>query len=79
MNYSLYPCLSACDSLAILPRAVQGPFRLGDASARHSKLNTRNVLAHKDLHVANTTYNEFNERITGILDWEFSGIVPIQR
>lgn len=51
-----------------------------NALGRHPELNdTRYVLAHKDLHMANTMYDEATGRITAILDWEFSGIVPIQR
>ncbi|RYP74917.1 hypothetical protein DL771_002701 [Monosporascus sp. 5C6A] len=33
-------------------------------------------LAHKDLHFANMLYDRSSNRITGILDWEFSGVVP---
>lgn len=46
----------------------------------HPELNnTRYILAHKDLHMANIIYDESTGCITSILDWEFSGIVPIQR
>lgn len=31
-----------------------------------------------DLHMANIMYDESTGRITSILDWEFSGVVPIQ-
>ncbi|RYN32217.1 hypothetical protein AA0112_g6258 [Alternaria arborescens] len=33
-------------------------------------------LAHKDLHFANSLYNSDSGKITAILDWEFSGVVP---
>ncbi|RYP53150.1 hypothetical protein DL768_001824 [Monosporascus sp. mg162] len=33
-------------------------------------------LAHKDLHFANMLYDRSSNRITGILDWGFSGVVP---
>ena len=33
-------------------------------------------LAHKDLHFANMLYSTSSGRITAILDWEFSGVVP---
>ncbi|KAI1090217.1 kinase-like domain-containing protein [Rostrohypoxylon terebratum] len=37
---------------------------------------TRLVLAHKDLHFGNIMYDRKSSKITGILDWEFSGVVP---
>ncbi|KAK7398064.1 hypothetical protein QQX98_012572 [Neonectria punicea] len=36
-------------------------------------------LAHKDLHFANMVLNVSSGRITGILDWEFSGVVPFTK
>ena len=36
-------------------------------------------LAHKDLHFANILYDMSTGRITSILDWEFSGVVPFTR
>lgn len=34
-------------------------------------------LAHKDLHFANILFSRESGRITAILDWEFSGVVPL--
>ncbi|KAF4987517.1 hypothetical protein FDECE_15392 [Fusarium decemcellulare] len=36
-------------------------------------------LAHKDLHFANMVLDVSSGRITGILDWEFSGVVPFTK
>jgi aminoglycoside phosphotransferase (APT) family kinase protein len=36
-------------------------------------------LAHKDLHFSNIMYDRTSHTITGILDWEFSGIVPFPK
>ncbi|KAI0149738.1 phosphotransferase enzyme family-domain-containing protein [Hypoxylon sp. NC0597] len=49
-------------------------------SSRAEELNqTKLVLAHKDLHFANMLYNRGTGRITAILDWEFSCIMPSQQ
>ena len=36
-------------------------------------------LAHKDLHFANIIFDRNSGKITAILDWEFSGVVPFTR
>ena len=36
-------------------------------------------LAHKDLHFANILYDKESGKITSILDWEFSSVVPFTR
>jgi aminoglycoside phosphotransferase (APT) family kinase protein len=36
-------------------------------------------LAHKDLHFANMLYDVTSNKITGILDWEFSSVVPFTK
>ncbi|KAF5627244.1 uncharacterized protein FTJAE_9329 [Fusarium tjaetaba] len=48
------------------------------ALPRHSKElnNIKLRLAHKDLHFANMMYDPSTGKITGILDWEFAGVVP---
>ena len=41
--------------------------------------NVKLRLAHKDLHLANILYDVQSNKITGILDWEFSGVVPFTK
>ncbi|MCJ1371958.1 hypothetical protein MMC20_003178 [Loxospora ochrophaea] len=41
--------------------------------------NVKLRLAHKDLHFANMLYDVSSDRITAILDWEFSSVVPFPK
>lgn len=41
--------------------------------------NVKLRLSHKDLHFGNILVDPFSARITSILDWEFSGVVPYPR
>jgi len=41
--------------------------------------NVKLRLAHKDLHFANMLYDVASGKLTAILDWEFSGVVPMTK
>ncbi|KAF2169293.1 hypothetical protein M409DRAFT_20519 [Zasmidium cellare ATCC 36951] len=44
------------------------------------KLNRTNLcLAHRDLHMGNIMYDVEGHTVTGILDWEFSVVMPVQQ
>ncbi|KAI9745285.1 MAG: hypothetical protein M1818_001565 [Claussenomyces sp. TS43310] len=60
-----------------LPRILAFRAALREHAAQLNE--TRLILAHRDLHFGNVMWDPEGMRITGILDWEFAGVVPIQR
>ena len=58
----------------IVPRLEKFLIALNLHSDKLDKVKLR--LAHKDLHFANMLYDVSSGRITAILDWEFSSVVP---
>ncbi|CAN6651172.1 hypothetical protein TRVA0_025S00276 [Trichomonascus vanleenenianus] len=48
--------------------------------AVRERLNSKRlVLAHQDLHLGNLMYDVKAKQLSGIIDWEFSGIAPIDQ
>ena len=61
----------------IIPRLEEFLIALPQHSLELNNVKLR--LAHKDLHFGNILYDIETGKITAILDWEFSGIVPFPR
>lgn len=61
----------------VLPRLDAVPHALAQHAAQLNRVKLR--LAHKDLHFANLLYDRDRGRITAVLDWEFSGVVPFTK
>lgn len=61
----------------IIPRLETFVAGLNEHSAELNKVALR--LAHKDLHFANLLFDPVTNRITAVLDWEFSGVVPFTK
>jgi hypothetical protein len=63
----------------ILPRLEA--FVTEVAHPRHSNELNRVALrlVHKDMHFANMLFDQSSGRITAVLDWEFSGVVPFPK
>ncbi|KAF5695594.1 hypothetical protein FDENT_219 [Fusarium denticulatum] len=58
----------------ILPRLEAFVAALPNHASELNNVKLR--LAHKDLHFANMMLDPLTGKITGILDWEFAGVVP---
>ncbi|MDI1493422.1 MAG: hypothetical protein OHK93_005211 [Ramalina farinacea] len=73
--------ISIHDSLAFMRSDIPRPEAFLAALPRHAtELNaTKLRLAHKDLHWANLLYDRASNKITAVLDWEFSTISPFQQ
>ncbi|KAI9737746.1 MAG: hypothetical protein M1834_009114 [Cirrosporium novae-zelandiae] len=55
---------------ALLPILASKASSLNDVKLR---------LAHKDIHFANLLYDPSTQNLTGLVDWEFSGVVPFTK
>jgi len=66
------------DSLALMRDAIPRLEAFIRVLPQHANElnNVKLRLAHKDLHFANVLYDFESDKITAILDWEFSGVVP---
>lgn len=77
--------ISVHESLApfrdLIPRLDAFVEAISSATNKPILNEVRYILAHKDLHFANIMCdpNDPSGRITAILDWEFSGVVPAPR
>ncbi|MCJ1357351.1 MAG: hypothetical protein MMC33_007347 [Icmadophila ericetorum] len=72
---SLHPLMQAYRDL--VPK-LQNFLAVINANQEGWQLNkTRIVLTHRDLHMGNIMYDWATSRITGVLDWEFGGCVPL--
>ncbi|KAF2448988.1 hypothetical protein P171DRAFT_452634 [Karstenula rhodostoma CBS 690.94] len=71
-NIEKHPSLAPYHDLC--PRLMALVERLQDDHAPIDGM--RYIFAHKDLHFANVMCDPVTATITGILDWEFSGVVP---
>lgn len=65
----------------MLPKIRQFVLAINSGQHKHKLNDVKYVLAHKDLHFANIMCDPASPdmKITAILDWEFSGIVPATR
>ncbi|OZJ02098.1 hypothetical protein BZG36_05214, partial [Bifiguratus adelaidae] len=71
---------SCAHLLPLLPRLTRLIERLADPedplqTALHQKMH----LSHRDLHMSNLMWDPDRQCITGVLDWEFSGVVSASR
>ncbi|KAK5658665.1 hypothetical protein OQA88_2061 [Cercophora sp. LCS_1] len=72
---NLHPTLASMRDL--IPRLENFIAILPQHSDELNKVALR--LAHKDLHFANILFDDSTNKITAILDWEFSGVVPFTK
>ncbi|KAK0622771.1 kinase-like domain-containing protein [Immersiella caudata] len=72
---TLHPTLEFMRDL--IPRLEAFISILPSCSAKLNDVALR--LAHKDLHFANILFDTSTNKITAVLDWEFSGVVPFTK
>ena len=88
-NYVDYVCAQICHCIRLISIHDKIAFMRADIPRLEAFVatlpkhaadlnNAKLRLAHKDLHWANVLYDTTSSRITAVLDWEFSAVVPIQ-